>query len=78
LTSLPEVAGDAALYADPENPRGFAAALHLAFSDDKLRQQLMERGCQNRGRFGWRRAAQATLEVYRHAAGMTAEKQVWA
>jgi glycosyltransferase involved in cell wall biosynthesis len=78
LTSLPEVAGDAALYADPESPLGFAAALRRAFSEEDLRQRLIEKGIDNRRRFDWHRAAQATLAVYQRALGAPAEKAVWA
>jgi glycosyltransferase involved in cell wall biosynthesis len=76
--SLPEVAGDAALYADPANTGEFAAALKLAFCDGDLRQKLIERGIRNRRRFEWQRAAAATLDVYGRAAGLPAGKAVWA
>lgn len=78
LTSLPEVAGDAALYADPQSPGEFASALRQAFFDEDLRQRLIEKGIHNRRRFDWHRAAQATLAVYQRAIGAPAEKAVWA
>jgi glycosyltransferase involved in cell wall biosynthesis len=78
LTSLPEVAGDAALYADPGKPRAFAAALRLAFADGELRSQLIEKGMRNCRRFDWERAADATLDVYHRVAATSAEKAVWA
>src|SRR5262249_15230589 len=55
-TSLPEVAGDAALYADPQEPREFADALGRAFANDDLRKQLIENGFKNCARFGWESA----------------------
>src|SRR5262245_3588093 len=39
-TSLPEVAGDAAIYADPRGPAEFAAALQSVFSDTALRSRM--------------------------------------
>jgi glycosyltransferase involved in cell wall biosynthesis len=77
-TSLPEVAGDAALYADPGNPSEFAAALRLAFCDGGLRRRLIEKGIHNRRRFDWQRAAEATLDVYRRVAGVAWTKAVCA
>jgi glycosyltransferase involved in cell wall biosynthesis len=75
-TSLPEVAGDAALYADPRSPQEFAAALQRAFSDDELRGQLIEKGFKNRRRFSWESAARRTLAAYEHAAGLALGKAV--
>ncbi len=77
-TSLPEVAGDAALYADSRRPQEFAEALRRAFSDAELRRQLIEKGLKNRRRFNWQSAADATVAVYRRAAGLPAEKAVFA
>lgn len=77
-TSLPEVAGDAALYADPRKPQEFAAALYSAFSDVELRHQLIERGFRNHRRFSWQGAARRTLAAYQRAAGLAVEKAVCA
>jgi glycosyltransferase involved in cell wall biosynthesis len=77
-TSLPEVAGDAALYADSENPQEFAAALRRAFSEMDLRRQLIEKGVKNCRRFSWSNAANATWAVYERAAGIAVEKVVCA
>jgi glycosyltransferase involved in cell wall biosynthesis len=66
-TSLPEVAGDAALYADPRNPEEFAQALHNAFTNASLRDALIEKGKKNLRRFSWANAAKETLGVYQEA-----------
>jgi glycosyltransferase involved in cell wall biosynthesis len=73
-TSLPEIAGDAALYADPQNPGEFAEALACAFSNAELREQLIEKGHRNCSRFQWETAAQDILAAYHHAAGVAVEK----
>jgi glycosyltransferase involved in cell wall biosynthesis len=65
--SLPEVAGQAALYADPRNPKEFAQALHRAFFDTEIRRLLVEKGRNNCQRFRWDNAAQQTLTVYHDA-----------
>ncbi len=66
-TSLPEVAGDAALYADPRNPDEFAHALYRVFSDATLQMALIEKGRKNLLRFSWTNTAKQTLEVYQDA-----------
>jgi glycosyltransferase involved in cell wall biosynthesis len=66
-TSLPEVAGDAALYADPRSPKDFAAALHIVFTNAGLRNTLIEKGRRNLLRFKWENTAKETLAVYRDA-----------
>jgi glycosyltransferase involved in cell wall biosynthesis len=77
-TSLPEVAGDAALYADPQKPQEFAGALSRAFANDGLRKQLIDSGFKNCARFSWDCAARNTLAAYHHAAGLPMEKAVCA
>jgi glycosyltransferase involved in cell wall biosynthesis len=44
LTSLPEVAGDAALFFDPRQPREIDSAIHRVMSDPLLISDLVERG----------------------------------
>jgi glycosyltransferase involved in cell wall biosynthesis len=50
LAPMPEVGGEAALYADPTNPAAFAAAF-LSLRVNATRTQLIERGLQNASRF---------------------------
>ncbi len=66
-TSLPEVAGDAALYADPRNPEEFAKALHDAFTNADLRSALIKKGRTNLRRFCWANTAKETFTVYQDA-----------
>ena len=66
-TSLPEVAGDAALYANPRNPEEFAGALHDVFTNAGLRSSLIEKGRRNLRRFSWMNSAKQTLGVYQEA-----------
>ncbi len=62
--SLPEVAGDAALFADPRDPKKFSSALFRAFSDTSLRSALIKKSRANLARFSWEKAAAQTLTVY--------------
>lgn len=64
-SSLPEVAGDAALYFAPEDIAGLAYALRTLMSNPSLRCGLAERGLRLSKGFSWSRTAAQTLEVYR-------------
>jgi glycosyltransferase involved in cell wall biosynthesis len=50
-SSLPEVAGDAALLVDPYNPRAIAEALRRLDSDAGLRAELAARGLKQAKQF---------------------------
>ncbi|MBM4438119.1 MAG: glycosyltransferase family 4 protein, partial [Actinobacteria bacterium] len=63
-----EVAGDAALLADPQDPAALAEALTAIIDSPDLAGSLRAKGRRRRRDFSWRRSAQAMLEVYREAA----------
>ena len=69
VSSLPEVAGDAALLVDPFDVDALAGALEQVAGDEALRADLAARGYRRVRRFSWERAAQETLAVYREALG---------
>ena len=56
-TSLPEVAGDAALYCDPFSVTDIAKCLYTMYSDEVLRTQLSTRGLKRATRYTWDNAA---------------------
>jgi glycosyltransferase involved in cell wall biosynthesis len=62
-SSLPEVAGDAALLVDPTDTEALAEALAHLLADEGLRRALVERGFRQMQRFSWRRCAEETLHV---------------
>jgi glycosyltransferase involved in cell wall biosynthesis len=62
-SSLPEVAGDAALLVDPLDVRGITAALSRILWDDQLWLDLREKGLAQAAKFTWETAAQQALEV---------------
>ena len=66
-SSLPEVAGDAALLVDPLDPEALAAALLRAVSDEGLRRELVARGFEQAQRFSWGRCARESLAVLEEA-----------
>jgi len=63
-SSLPEVAGDAALLVDPLDTDALTAALRRVLSDPELASELRRRGAAQAARFSWERTAQETLAVY--------------
>jgi len=67
-SSLPEVAGKAALLRDPEDVEGFAADIERVLMDGALRRDLRERGLAQATKFPWHRTARATIAVYRQVA----------
>ena len=66
-SSLPEVAGDAALMFDPEDERAIAGAIERVLSDPALAGRLRAAGLQRAALFTWDATAAATAEVYREA-----------
>jgi glycosyltransferase involved in cell wall biosynthesis len=67
-SSLPEVAGDAALYVDPTDIEAIAQAMLRLSQDEPLRQELIAAGYRNVQRFSWEKAAAETLAVLEEAA----------
>ena len=57
-TSLPEVAGDAALFVDPSDIKGIAEAMHKLAEEPLLRKSLIEKGRIQRQKFNWDISAQ--------------------
>jgi glycosyltransferase involved in cell wall biosynthesis len=66
-SSLPEVAGDAALLTDPEDVEAIAAGLERVICDEALRGRLAERGPRQAARFSWERCAEVTAQAYQFA-----------
>jgi glycosyltransferase involved in cell wall biosynthesis len=66
-SSLPEVAGDAALLIDPLDPHELAGAIHRIITDSGLRSLLVARGYEQIQRFSWHRCAQEALRVLEEA-----------
>jgi glycosyltransferase involved in cell wall biosynthesis len=64
-TSIPEAAGDAALYVeDPNDGEAFADHLQKVMSDDELAATLSRRALDRVSRFSWRRCVRETLALY--------------
>ena len=68
-SSLPEIAGDAALLFDPTEVDGIRDALRRILRDADVRAQLRDAGLRRAGQFSWDRAAQETLALYQRLSG---------
>ncbi|BAY77150.1 group 1 glycosyl transferase [Nostoc linckia NIES-25] len=63
LSSLPEVAGDAAILIDPYNTREITEAMEAIATDSTLRSRLSNQGIIRSQQFSWEKTGQATAEV---------------
>lgn len=64
LSSLPEVAGDAALFVNPTDIAAIADSLWMLAHDENARNELRIKGRSHAEKFGWDKAAQETLQLY--------------
>ena len=62
---FPEIAGNAALYFDPENAGSTAEAVRRILAEPELRQELARRGNLRLKDFSWEKSALELLEIYR-------------
>ncbi len=65
ISSLPEVAGDAALLIAPNDPEELKLALERVLTDETLSASLREKGLNRVQEFTWEKTAAKHIEVYR-------------
>ena len=65
VSSMPEVAGDAALLVDPRSPAEIAAALERLIESPELRATLAKNGLARSHRFTWDACARQSLAFFR-------------
>jgi len=75
--SIPEVAGDAALYVDAESPASIAEGMVRMHRDECLRDEMRRRGFDRAGRFSYERCAAETLRVLEEAYSSYRRKPRW-
>ena len=66
-SSLPEVAGDAALYFDPYNQDSIQQSIERVIYDDKLAKSMVVAGNKQLNNFSWKRCAEETSNFYKRA-----------
>ncbi len=63
VSSLPEVAGEAAVYFDPHNPKDIKNAIKSVLFDKSLSESLVARGRERVKNFSWKKCARETLQI---------------
>lgn len=63
-SSMPEVAGKAALLVNPRDTKAIADAIESILRDKKLRNKLIKRGFRQIQNFSWKKTAKETLKIY--------------
>lgn len=64
-TSLPEIAGDAALYFDPAIPQDIAKTIIFFYQNPLIWQSMVEKGQQRLKFFSWKKTGVETAEMYK-------------
>lgn len=67
VSSLPEVAGDAAWLVDPSNSAALSEAMQQLYSNEDLQHSMREKGLYQGKKFSWRKTAEETNQIYRKA-----------
>ncbi len=65
VTSLPEIANDAALLINPSSTNDISNGIISVITDDKFSQSLVEKGKKRAKLFNWSRTADLTLKLYK-------------
>jgi glycosyltransferase involved in cell wall biosynthesis len=64
VTSMPEVAGDAAYLVDPYDITSMADGIQRVLEDEVLAKELIQKGLERVQSFSWERSARELLDVY--------------
>jgi glycosyltransferase involved in cell wall biosynthesis len=75
-SSLPEVAGNAALLVNPENVFEIRRGLQRVLLDSTLRERMKKLGYEQAQRFSWTTSVSRILEIYREVAGERVARRV--
>jgi len=70
-TSIPEVAGEAAISFDPLDVDSIAEAMHRVLTDPATRDKLVASGARRAAEFSWRRCAEAMWRTIRETVGQS-------
>jgi glycosyltransferase involved in cell wall biosynthesis len=67
VSSLPEVAGDAAVLVDPYRPESIADGIERVLCDESLRRELRAKGLARARQFSWESSVRRVREIYNDA-----------
>jgi glycosyltransferase involved in cell wall biosynthesis len=71
VSSLPEVAGDAAILVDPYDPAAIAEGMYAVLTDERMRRELRRKGLERARQFSWESSVRRVREIYTEAAAGT-------
>ncbi len=64
VSSLPEVAGDAAVLVDPYDPESIAGGIERILTDETIRRMLRQKGIARAKQFSWEQSVRRVREIY--------------
>jgi len=64
VSSIPEVAGDAAALIPPDDPEEWKDAIEILLDNPILRKELSEKGIERARAFSWQKTALETMKVF--------------
>jgi len=64
-SSMPEIAGDAALLVDPDKPGEIVAAIERILNDKEYRDSLCLKGIERAAQFSWKHMSEKYLKLYK-------------
>ena len=68
VSSLPEVAGDAALLVDPYDPAAIASGIATVLTDERVRREMRVKGLERARQFSWEASVKRVRDIYFEAA----------
>jgi glycosyltransferase involved in cell wall biosynthesis len=69
VSSLPEVAGDAAVLVDPYDPQAIADGIYRVLTDETLRREMVHKGIARAGQFSWEQSVRRVRAIYGEVGG---------
>lgn len=63
--ALVEIAGNAAIFIDPKNPKQMASKISRVIKDSQLRGGLVKKGVERISEYSWRKTARETIKIYK-------------
>jgi glycosyltransferase involved in cell wall biosynthesis len=73
VSSLPEVAGDAAVLVDPYDPQAIAEGIYRVLTDEKLRRDMVHKGIARAGQFSWEQSVRRIRQIYGEVSGLNSQ-----
>jgi glycosyltransferase involved in cell wall biosynthesis len=68
VSSLPEVAGDAAMLVDPYDPEAISEGIHKVLADEHTRREMRRKGLERARQFSWETSVKRVRQIYGEAA----------